>query len=37
MLKVSNYDTDKWPNVTRWLNAIRKLPGAIDIDGNPFP
>lgn len=37
MLKVSNYDTDKWPNITRWLNAIRKLPGAIDIDGNPFP
>lgn len=36
MLKVSNYDTDKWPNVTRWLNEIRKLPGAIDIDGNPF-
>lgn len=37
MLKVSNYDTDKWPNVTRWLERIRALPGAHDIDGNPFP
>ena len=36
MLKVSNYDTDKWPNVTRWMADVRKLPGAIDIDGNPF-
>lgn len=37
MLKVSGYDTDKWPNVTRWLERIRALPGAHDIDGNPFP
>ena len=36
MLKVSNYDTDKWPNVTRWMADFRKLPGAIDIDGKPF-
>lgn len=36
ILKVSNYDTDKWPNVTRWMGDFRKLPGAIDIDGNPF-
>jgi glutathione S-transferase len=36
MLKVSNYDTDRWSHVTRWLNEIRKLPGAIDIDGKPF-
>jgi glutathione S-transferase len=36
MLKVSGYDTDKWPNVTRWLNDIRALPGAHDIDGNLF-
>jgi glutathione S-transferase len=36
MLKVSNYDTDRWANVTAWLDRIRKLPGAIDIDGKPF-
>ena len=36
MLKASGYDTDKWPNVTRWLNAIKRLPGAIDIEGIPF-
>ena len=36
MLKVSGYDTDKWPNVTRWLDRIKALPGAHDIDGNPF-
>lgn len=36
MLKVSGYDTDKWPNVTRWLERIRALPRAHDIDGNPF-
>ena len=36
MLKISGYDTDKWPNLTRWLDAIRKLPGAIDADGNAF-
>ena len=34
MLKVSGYDTDKWPGVTRWLDRFRALPGAIDIDGN---
>jgi glutathione S-transferase len=37
MLKVSGYDTDKWPNVTRWLKRIERLPGAHDIDDNPFP
>jgi glutathione S-transferase len=36
MLKVSGYDTDKWPHLTRWLNRVRALPGAHDIDGNPF-
>lgn len=36
MLKVSNYDTDKWPNVTRWLADFRALPGAIDVDGKAF-
>lgn len=36
MLKISGYDTDKWPNVTAWLDRFRALPGAIDADGNPF-
>jgi glutathione S-transferase len=36
MLKVSGYDTDKWPHLTRWLNRIKALPGAHDIDGKPF-
>ena len=36
MLKLSGYDTDRWPNVTRWLERIKALPGAHDIDGNPF-
>ena len=36
MLKVSGYDTGKWPHVTRWLYRVRTLPGAHDIDGNPF-
>jgi glutathione S-transferase len=36
MLKVSGYDTDQWPSVTRWLGAIRALPRAHDVDGKPF-
>ncbi len=36
MLKVSGYDTDKWANVTRWLEGVKALPGAIDIDGHPY-
>jgi glutathione S-transferase len=36
MLKVSGYDTDRWPKVTRWLDRIRALPRAHDIDGKPF-
>ena len=36
MLAVSGYDTDKWPRLTRWLDRIRALPGAIDIDGKPL-
>ena len=35
-LKLSGYDTDRWPNVTRWLDRIRALPRAHDLDGNPF-
>ena len=37
MLTVSGYDTDKWRSVTRWLEHMKSLPGAHDIDGNPFP
>ncbi|MBN1239816.1 MAG: glutathione S-transferase family protein [Gammaproteobacteria bacterium] len=36
MLKVSGYDTDRWPAVTRWLDRVRALPRAIDCDGNPY-
>ena len=36
MLNISGYDTDKWANLTRWLERVRQLPGAIDIDGNGF-
>lgn len=36
MLKVSGYDTDKWPSVTRWLERLRRLPGAHDIDDGAF-
>ncbi len=36
MLKISGYDTDKWANVTAWLDRFRALPAAIDADGNPF-
>lgn len=36
MLKVSGYDTDRWPAVSAWLDRVRALPGAIDIDGNSF-
>lgn len=36
MLDVSGYDTGRWPNVTRWLGDVRALPGAIDIEGEPF-
>ena len=36
MLKVSGYDTDRWPHVTQWLNRLKALPGMHDIDGQPF-
>lgn len=36
MLKVSGYDTDRWAAVTRWLDRVRALPGAIDCDGHPY-
>lgn len=36
ILEISGYDTDRWSAVTRWLDRIRALPRAIDIDGNRF-
>ncbi len=36
LLNISGYNTDKWSNVTRWMDRIRSLPRAIDIDGLPF-
>ena len=36
MLAVSGYDTDQWPNVTRWMSRIKALPHAADIDDRPF-
>lgn len=36
MLKVSGYDTDRWAAVTRWFDRVRAVPGAMDIDGQPF-
>ena len=36
MLKVSGYDSDRWPNVTRWLGTVCALPRAIDIDGKAY-
>lgn len=36
MLPDSGYDTDRWHHVTAWLNRVRDLPGAIDIDGHPY-
>ena len=32
----SGYRTDKWANVTAWLDRVRAIPGAIDADGNAF-
>ena len=36
MLDVSGYDSGRWPALTRWLDRVRALPGAVDIDGAPF-
>jgi glutathione S-transferase len=36
ILKMSGYDTDRWAAVTAWLERIRALPRAVDIDGNAF-
>ncbi len=34
MLPDSGYDTERWRNLTAWLERLRDLPGAIDIDGH---
>ena len=36
MLPDSGYDTGRWRHVSAWLERVRDLPGAIDIDGHPF-
>jgi glutathione S-transferase len=36
MLKVSGYDTDRWAAVSEWLERVRALPGAIDIEGQRY-
>ncbi len=36
LLKISGYDTDKWAHVSSWLDRIRALPHAHDIDGTPY-
>ena len=33
----SGYETDKWQNVTAWLERVPGLPGAIDAEGNAYP
>ncbi len=30
------YDTAKWANVTAWLERVRAIPGAIDMEGRAF-
>lgn len=35
MLDVSGYDTARFTAVRAWMTRITKLPGAIDIDGQP--
>lgn len=36
LLDISGYDTSRWGNVRSWMDRIRALPGAIDIDGNTY-
>jgi glutathione S-transferase len=36
MLGVSGYDTDRWSGVTAWMDRVKALPRAIDIDAEPF-
>lgn len=32
----SGYATDKWANVTAWLERVKSIPGAIDADGKAY-
>jgi glutathione S-transferase len=36
LLDVSGYSTARWPAVTRWMNRIKSLPHATDIDDRAF-
>lgn len=36
MLPDSGYETNRFVNLTHWLDRVRDLPGAVDIDGNPY-
>ena len=36
LLDVSGYDTQRFAGLNDWMARIRALPGAIDIDGQPY-
>jgi glutathione S-transferase len=36
MLDVSGYDTSRWTHIGPWMERIRALPRAIDIDGKRY-
>jgi len=36
LLDISGYDTGRWGNVRSWMERVRALPGAIDIDDNAY-
>ncbi|MGD2166854.1 MAG: glutathione S-transferase family protein [Gammaproteobacteria bacterium] len=36
LLDISGYDTSRWSGVRGWMDRIRALPGAIDIEDNAF-
>jgi glutathione S-transferase len=36
ILPECGYSMDGWENVNLWIGRIRALPGAVDLDGNPF-
>ena len=36
LLDISGYDTGRWSNVRAWMDRIRALPGAIDIEGERY-
>lgn len=36
LLDISGYDTARWTSLRSWMERIRALPGAIDIEGNAY-